>query len=139
MTTNCAARLLGFHPQRDLVLRTKRPDRENQVAVAAHFERYVVLIECLGRVQPGCQQLGLMVESRAADVVVDLLQADHVGLEVLDDLGNPLKAIATVAAADALVNVVADDAHGMLSWLGATGGLCRVRNGFRRTPIGVTA
>ena len=47
-----------------------------------------------------------------ADVPVDLLEADQVGVLVLDDLDDPLDPVTPVAAADPLVDVVAEQSHG---------------------------
>ena len=100
----------GFSPlasERDLVTRAERPARENQVAVASALEPHVELIEVSRRMERLAEFPGLVVVPRSRDVTVDLLQADHVGVLGLDDLDDPLEAVATIATADPLMNVVA--------------------------------
>ena len=45
--------------------------------------------------------------ARAASLVSDLLETDQIGLQVFDNLDDPLQALEAVAAADALMNVIA--------------------------------
>ena len=59
------------------------------------------------RMQAPRSDSGLVVVARPRDVPVDLLQADEVGVLGLDDLDDPLEAVAAIASADSLVNVVA--------------------------------
>ena len=55
----------------------------------------------------------LVVKAAAAHVLVDLLQADQVGVLLLDYLNHASKVVAAVAPADSFVNVVAQQPHAM--------------------------
>jgi hypothetical protein len=57
------------------------------------------------------EQFGLVVVPRPADVAVDLLQTDQVGILGLDDLDDPFEGVPAISAADAFVDVVAEDPH----------------------------
>ena len=60
------------------MLLRQRPARDDQVAIPAHFEAHIVLIEYGGGIEPFAQQLRLIVVARAADVVVDFLETNQV-------------------------------------------------------------
>ena len=58
---------------------------------------------------------GLVVVPRPADVAVHFLEADEVGLRLLDDPDDPLDSVAPIAAADTLVDVVAQQSAPMVA------------------------
>jgi hypothetical protein len=64
-----------------------------------------------GRVEVVGQYLWLVVEGGAANVIIYFLQTDKIRVFFFDYLENPLHAIAPIATANALVNVVAEQAH----------------------------
>ena len=53
----------------------------------------------------------LVVVPRPRHLPVHLLEADQVGILVLDDLDDPLEAITPVSPADAFMDVVAEKSH----------------------------
>ena len=57
------------------------------------------------------EQAGLVVEMGAGGIAGDFLQAKHVRVFGLDDVDHPLQPVEPIAAADAFVDVVAEEAH----------------------------
>ncbi len=53
----------------------------------------------------------LIVVMRTANVAIDLLQANDVGILVLDHPNDAFQAVAAIPAADALVNVITQQTH----------------------------
>ncbi len=53
--------------------------------------------------------MGLVVEAGPFDVEVDFLQANDIRVFVSDDINDSLEAIASVAATNSFVNVVAEE------------------------------
>ncbi len=102
-------------PERNLVMRLERPARQKEVAVSSFAEPHIHLVGPLQVAEVVGQQLGLVVVAGAADVAVDLLQADDVGVLRLDDGEDPPESIAAVAAADSLMDVVTQDPHRWLN------------------------
>src|SRR6266568_170261 len=94
-----------------MMMPLKRPPRQDEIAVAARLVRAIHLKERVLEVKVLGHQPRLIVEARAARVVIDFLQTDQVRVLLLDHLQNPFQAVAPVAAADALVNVVAEKSH----------------------------
>ena len=66
------------------------------------------------------QQPRLIVKARAANIVIDFLQANQVGVFLLDDFDHPLEPVTAVAAANPFVNVVTEQPHGRW-WQGGVG------------------
>jgi hypothetical protein len=64
------------------------------------------------------QQLALVVKTRAANVVIDLLQANQVGVLLLDHVDDARQVVAAIAAADSFVDVVAQKPHGSREFTG---------------------
>jgi hypothetical protein len=100
------SRLFAIQSQRNLVPPDKRPSRQNQIAVAARAEVDVALIEVRRRAKVLGQQFRLVVVPRPSDVLIDLLEADQVGVFQLDDFDDPLELVASIASANALMDVV---------------------------------
>ena len=101
--------------QRNMMPVAKRPAGEEQIAISADLPMDVHLKRRAGELEMVGEQLGLIVIPRPACAVGDLLQADQVRLLAIDDLDDPVKPVSTVAAADALVNVVGQQSHGWLA------------------------
>ena len=97
--------------QRDLMMCLKRPARQQQVSVTAGADADIQLMHVRGGFEMFGQHLGLMVKLRTLDVQVDFLQADDVGVLLLDDRDDPFNLVAPVETADAFVDVVAKEAH----------------------------
>ena len=76
------------------------------------------------RPQRLAQLPGLVIVPRPRHVTIDFLKADEIGVLGLDDLDDPIETIEAVAAADPLVDVVAQKAHGhpSSSWSGRFSG-----------------
>ena len=87
------------------------PAGENQVAVSTPFQMHIHLIQRIGRVEGFGEQARLMVESRTADVAVDFLQTDEIGVLFLDNVDNPFNPVSTVAPADSFVDIVTQQPH----------------------------
>jgi hypothetical protein len=86
----------------------KRPSRQHQIAIHAVLQADVRLIK--PRIEPEVigQQLRLIVAARTPYVTIHLLQADDVGVLRLDHADYALQAIAAIASADPLVDVVTE-------------------------------
>jgi hypothetical protein len=54
----------------------------------------------------------LVVVPRSRHVTIHFLEADQVGVLILDDLDDPLQTVATITPADAFMNIVAEQSHG---------------------------
>ena len=65
-------------------------------------------IAAMAQSEEVAEQIHLPVRVRAARVLVDLLQHHHVGIVASDDVGDPQRVVATVDAADALVDVIGE-------------------------------
>ena len=68
-----------------MVMRLQRPARQEQVAVPALAKPHVHLVDPFQVAEVVGQKLGLIVKPRTADVPIDLLQADDIGIFGLDD------------------------------------------------------
>ena len=106
-----AARTLASQAERNLMFAGQRPARQDQVAVAAALQPHVRLMQEGDGMEIVGQHPRLIVKARAADVVIDFLQANQVGIFLLDDFDHPLEPVAAVAAADPFVNVVTEQPH----------------------------
>jgi hypothetical protein len=60
--------------------------------------------------QEVAEHVDLLVVVRARDLVVDLLEQDDVGVVVHDGVADPVGGVPPIDAADALVDVVGEDA-----------------------------
>jgi hypothetical protein len=83
------------------------PTRKQQIAIAAMFQRYIHLKKLCRDMKLLSQQVRLIAKTRSTDVVVDFLKTNQVWILMLDDLDNPFEPIASIASADAFMNVVA--------------------------------
>src|SRR4051794_12921381 len=72
-----AAVLALVEAERKLVLLDQRPARQDQVAIASFAVGMVELVEGDVGLQAFGEDLGLIVEAGALDVVIDFLQADQ--------------------------------------------------------------
>lgn len=106
-----AAHLVVLILEGYLMVTFERPTGQDEVSIAAVLDMDVELIEVLGKAEVIGQELRLIVEFRAADAPVDFLEADQVGVLFFNDLDNSLDPVPAIAAADSLVNVVANQPH----------------------------
>ena len=86
----------------------KRPPRQDEIAVTAVLQLDVEL-KHVGSDVKGLDELTrLIVVPRSGDVAVDLLEADQVGVLILDDLNHPLQPVTSITPADAFMDIVAE-------------------------------
>ena len=106
-----APRLSRVVAQADPMPARDRPPRKHEIAVGAIPHRHVRLEDRMAAEVAG-EQPRLVVEAAAANVAIDLLQADEIGILRLDAVDDPRERIAAVAAADPLVDIPAEEPHG---------------------------
>ena len=94
--------------QGNVVFLAAGPAAEHQVAVAAVFTRDVHLKEVGSDFEVVGQQFRLIVVARTPDVVIHLLQTDEVRIFFFNHAQDSLEAIATIAAADAFVDIIGE-------------------------------
>src|SRR5205823_5371628 len=82
-----------------------------QIAVTAGLEANGGLAQASHGFEAIGQQARLIVITRAAHMVIDLLQANQIGILLLDHVDDPFEVVAPVAPADSLMNVVAQKPH----------------------------
>ena len=73
---------------------------------------HVELIKLVGGVEILRQKLRLVMELGAFDVPVHFLEADHIGVFLLDHVEDPFQAVFPVAAANSLMDVITQKSHG---------------------------
>ena len=116
-TAICAPRGFRFLSRKDTWWCDWNGQRDrSEVAVAAVLQPHVELVKVGHGVEGLGQLTRLVVVPRSPHVPIDLLEADQVGILVLDDLDDPFQAVAAVATADAFMDVVAQESHGHPSW-----------------------
>jgi hypothetical protein len=74
--------------------------------------RDIQLVQVIGRLQTLSKKSGLVVKPRTFDIPIDFLQANQVRIFAANNIDHSLDAIAPISAADAFVNVVAQQSHG---------------------------
>ena len=81
------------------------------------------------------QQPGLIVELAAFDQPIDLLQADQIGIFSFDAIDHPLQRVAPIAAADALMDIPAEEPH-RLATRGASAQKITLHSGRAGAAVG---
>ena len=98
-----------------MMVRLQRPAGEQEIAVSPIAQPDIHLVDPLPVAEVVGQQLGLIVVTGAADVSVDLLQADDVGVLRFDHGQDPAEPVAAIAGADPFMDVITQNAHRWLS------------------------
>ena len=89
----------------------ERPARQEQIAVTAVLQFDVELEQVGGGVKSLDELTRLIVVLGSRDVSVHFLKANQVGVLILDDLDNPVQAVATITSADTFMYVVTEQSH----------------------------
>jgi hypothetical protein len=128
-----AARLTAVAGEAPTPLADDRQPAENRIAVPAPVFAHHWALDA-GHVEPRGGQRHRLVGAAARGAGIDLLEADHHRVDLLDHRGDALE-IAPVVEADGVVDVVGGDADDLLTGSGAAAvavlaGKCR--QGHRR-------
>ncbi len=111
-----ATPFLGRHGNVDIRRfgqRKATQDRVPVLAAGAHFD--VREIAAMAKSEEVAEQVHLPIRVRAARVLVDLLQHHHIRIVASDDVRDSERVVATVDAADALVDVVGEKSKAHVS------------------------
>ncbi len=106
-----AARLPPAHSQTNVMLRGKRPARENQIPVAADLVTDVDLKIARARFESLSQHVRLIVIVGAPRFPSDFLQTDQVRLLLFNNLRDAVEVVPPVADANGFVNVISEKSH----------------------------
>ncbi len=108
-------RLSRLTRQLNLMMGTKRPSRQQQVAVSARLSANVELKHSMAEPQTLGKSIGLVVVPTATNVAIDFLKTNNVGIFNGDDVNHSVESVSTVSTTDSLVDVVAQHAHSLCS------------------------
>ena len=109
--------LIVLPRQLDLMMAFQRPSRQQQVAVSSSLDMDVELKQAVFECKMRCQAIRLIFETAAANIAVNLLQAENVGFFSFNHFEDAVQSITSIATADSFVDVIAEYSHSICSAL----------------------
>jgi hypothetical protein len=111
------ARLLRLTGQLHLMVTSKWPARQQEIAVTSRFDMNIELIDSVWQAKTFGEAFRLIVKFAAAHVAIDFLKTDKVGRFGINHFDHTFKPVTAIATADPFMNVVAENSQALCSVL----------------------